>query len=105
MTIEGISAAHALGGTTQGIRAPLGEESLTATSPGGFDNVLGRILTEANQDQFTAEKAVDDLIAGRTNSLHEAVLATAKADLSMQLVIELRNKLVESYQEIMRMQV
>ena len=88
-----------------GITNPATTGRVAGDGGSGFDNIFGKLLTDANQDSLQADQAVKDLITGKTNSLHDVVLAAAKADLSMQLVVEIRNKLVETYQEIMRMQV
>ena len=71
-------------------------------SPG---NVFAEMVNDANKQQLAADKAIEDLASGKSDSLHEVVLTAARADLSFRLVLEMRNKLVESYQEIMRMQV
>ncbi|MGI9516983.1 MAG: flagellar hook-basal body complex protein FliE [Pirellulaceae bacterium] len=71
-------------------------------SPG---NVFAEMVNNANQQQLAADTAIEELAAGNTDSLHQVVLTAAKADLSFRMVLEMRNKLVESYQEIMRMQV
>jgi flagellar hook-basal body complex protein FliE len=52
-----------------------------------------------------ADKAVLNVQAGHTDSLHEAIIALEKADVSFRTMMTVRNKLIEAYQEIMRMQV
>ena len=77
-----------------------------ATKPGGAtDNIFARMVKGANQQQIVADEAVQQLATGQTDNLQQVVLTAAKADLSFRLVLELRNKLIDSYQEIMRMQV
>ncbi len=86
--------------------SPAAATSATARSadksPG---NAFAQMVTEANQQQLAADKAIEELAAGKSDGLHQVVLTAARADLSFRLVLEMRNKLVESYQEIMRMQV
>jgi flagellar hook-basal body complex protein FliE len=70
-----------------------------------FGNVLGRLLGEVNEKQAVAGEAVNGLLAGKEVSLHQAMIAMEEASVSFQLMVEVRNKLLESYQELMRMQI
>jgi len=67
--------------------------------------VLGQFLNDASGQQAHAEQAVQSLAAGRADNAHNVMLSMAKADLSFHLVLEIRNRLSDAYQEIMRMQV
>jgi flagellar hook-basal body complex protein FliE len=80
----------------------------TTVQPGtgnAFAKVMDRLLGEANTQQMQADRAVQDLAAGKVDNLHEALLSVAKADLSFRLVLEVRNRLTDAYQEVMRMAV
>lgn len=81
--------------------------SSTDVSPTGstFASTLGRMISEVNHKQIAASDAVTGLISGQQVPLHQAVIAMEEASVSFQLMVELRNKLLESYQELMRMQV
>jgi len=70
-----------------------------------FGNLLGRMVAEVNAKQNVAADAVHALQSGGNVSLHQAVIAMEEASISFQLMVEVRNKLLESYQELMRMQV
>ena len=70
-----------------------------------FANVLGRMVEEVNARQGAANDSVAALQSGQNVSLHQAVIAMEEANISFQLMVEVRNKLLESYQELMRMQV
>jgi flagellar hook-basal body complex protein FliE len=78
-----------------------------ATNPaaGSFDNVLSRLVNEVDTRQGIANDAVRGLLAGENVSLHQAMIASEEASISFQLMVEIRNKLLESYQEMMRMQI
>jgi len=69
-----------------------------------FSELISKFVNEANGQQLQSEEAVRDFAAGKTENVHDLVLSVAKADLSFRLVLEIRNRLIESYQEIMRMQ-
>lgn len=71
----------------------------------GFSNLFAKLMNEANQPQLQADQSLQNLAKGETDNVHDVVLSMAKADLAFRFVLEIRNRLVESYQEIMRMQV
>ena len=70
-----------------------------------FSNLLGRMVDEVNAKQFAAQDAVHSLQSGGNVPLHQAVIAMEEASVSFQLMVEVRNRLLDSYQELMRMQV
>ena len=76
-----------------------------AQGAGGFASVLKQSLTEVNQMQQKADAAVTALASGEKVSLHETMIAMEQADVSFRLMMQVRNKIVEAYQEILRMQV
>ncbi len=53
----------------------------------------------------TASQAVNGLLSGQNVSLHQTMIAMEEASISFQLMVEVRNKMLESYQELMRMQI
>ncbi|MEM9413821.1 MAG: flagellar hook-basal body complex protein FliE [Planctomycetota bacterium] len=61
-------------------------------------------LESTNLDQKNSDQAIRDLVEGKTDSVQEVVMAVAKAEMSFQLFMEIRNRLIESYNELMRMQ-
>jgi flagellar hook-basal body complex protein FliE len=78
-----------------------------APSTGGapFASFIDRLLASASQSRQQSEQAIHDLALGRTDSMHEVMLQVAQADLSFRMILEVRNKLIEAYQEIMKMQI
>ena len=72
---------------------------------GSFANVLQDSLGEVNQMQQKADAAITALATGEKVSLHETMIAMEQADVSFRLMMQVRNKIVEAYQEILRMQV
>jgi len=79
----------------------------TSTSrqvPGNsFDDVINEAISKVSQVQNDADKAVGELANG--GDVTSAILAVEKADMSFQLMVEIRNKLLSTYEEVMRMQV
>jgi flagellar hook-basal body complex protein FliE len=91
-----------------GPTSPLGPA--TEVAPGqqtgdSFGSLLGRMVEEVNSRQNVAAETVRALQSGGDVSLHQAVIAMEEASVSFQLMVEVRNKLLESYQELMRMQI
>jgi flagellar hook-basal body complex protein FliE len=76
--------------------APGGGESFVAT--------LKDALSKINEAQHQADVSVQSLMTGQSANLHETMIALQKADVSFQLMLQVRNKIVNAYDEIMRMQ-
>jgi flagellar hook-basal body complex protein FliE len=74
-------------------------------APGAFEQALGGLVNEVSARQTAAGEAVSGLISGKNVSLHQTMIAMEEASISFQLMVEVRNKLLESYQELMRMQI
>ena len=70
-----------------------------------FADVLASSLDEVNKLQQKADAAATALATGDTMSLHDTMIAMEQADLSFRMMMQVRNKIVDAYQEIMRMQV
>ena len=71
----------------------------------GFGDVLNQFVGEVNQKQLASSQAVNDLISGKDIPLHQAMIAMQEAGVAFQLMVEVRNKLLEGYQDLMRMQI
>lgn len=100
MSIAGVGPASWI--APGGALPPAGEPR-PAGAP--FMRVIEDLIGKASAQDAKAEQAVQDLATGKTDELHNVMLAVAQADLSFRLVLEIRNRLTEAYQEIMRMQV
>ena len=70
-----------------------------------FGEYLVDALKETNRLQFEAEKQNALLAAGQIEDVSQVVVASQKAEIALQLTLQLRNKAVSAYQEITRMQV
>jgi flagellar hook-basal body complex protein FliE len=70
----------------------------------GFVETLRGAMDQVNQLQQTADAKVGALLEGNGMDVHSAMIAVEKADLSFQLMMQVRNKIVAAYQEISRMQ-
>jgi flagellar hook-basal body complex protein FliE len=80
--------------------------SVSGASPTGtFSDMLGRAVGEVNAKQSAASSDVEGLLTGKNVSVHQAMISMEEAHLSFQLMVQVRNKLLDSYQELMRMQI
>lgn len=97
MAIEAVSGATpAIGAITQKVQPPAGGAGLTES--------FTRILDAANASDQGANAAVGKMLDG-SGDVHEAMIALQQADLMLQFTVQVRNKVVQAYQEIMRMPV
>ena len=69
-----------------------------------FADLVKGLLQDTNNQQAQVEESVTQLVTGETDSLHDVVITASQADLAFRLVMEVRDRLISSYQEIMRMQ-
>ncbi|HEN21118.1 MAG: flagellar hook-basal body complex protein FliE [Deltaproteobacteria bacterium] len=70
-----------------------------------FSEMLKNSIGEVNRLQEEADVAVKDLAAGKGKDIHETMIALEKASVSFQMMMQVRNKIIGAYEEIMRMQV
>ena len=83
--------------------APVGESG-KAAGP-GFAETLKVALADVNRAQQTAEASAREFAAGRTTDVAATMIAVEKANVTFQLMLQIRNRLLEAYQEIQRVQV
>ena len=74
-------------------------------SGGSFSNMLDGLVSSVGAKEATADDLTRKVLLGQSGSLHQSVIAMQEASVSLSLMVQVRNKLVESYQELMRMQV
>ncbi len=84
------------------IRAPRSEGGEKGA---GFGEILKDAISTVNELQKQSDQEIQKLMTGESQDLHTTVIAMQKADLSFQMMMQVRNKIVQAYQEIMRMQV
>ena len=79
---------------------PQQTSSLPATS---FEQMLQQSLSNVNQLQLEADKAVAALATGEEQDLHNTMITMEKADIAFRLLMQIRNKVINAYETIMRM--
>ncbi len=70
-----------------------------------FGSVLKKAVEEVNSLQIKADESIEMLATGEVTDVHEVMIAVNKANIAMELMLEIRNKIADAYQEIMRMPV
>ena len=82
----------------------IGPAAGAAGQPGEFQGVLSSAIDSLNSLQNSASDSVQNFLTGKNEELHTTILATQKAELAFELGLQVRNKVVDAYQEIMKMQ-
>ncbi len=91
--------------------APLQQERMPESSGGtvalcdSFAKLLKEKIAETNNLQLQADALTQQYLAGKVEDVHQVMLALEQANLSLQLMVQVRNKVIEAYQEIWRMQI
>jgi flagellar hook-basal body complex protein FliE len=77
----------------------------TGASPSTWGHLAQQMVLDVNNQQQSAAAKVNDVLRGGPTPVHEAMIATEEAGLSFEFLAQVRNKLVDAYQQIMQMQV
>src|SRR4051812_18820702 len=88
-----------------GIALPEAARSAVGSRPGAFQEALTTAIQQVEGMRNQADASVQSFLSGEGEELHSTILATERAQLSFDLFLQMRNKVVNAYQEIMRMQV
>ena len=68
-------------------------------------DILNQAVRQVDSMQKEADRLTMDYLAGNVDNIHQVLLVTERANLALQLTVQIRNKVVEAYQEISRMQI
>ena len=92
--------------TGAGASIPLrpADTSAVSTAKSGFADIMKSTISQVNQAQNTGDQAIEKLNTGKAESLHEVMLAVEEASISLKMLVQMRNKALTAYDEIMRMQ-
>ncbi|MFO7716063.1 flagellar hook-basal body complex protein FliE [Desulfosarcina sp.] len=74
-------------------------------SPSLFSDYVEQSLSEVNARMLDADQAINDLATGKNQDIHNTMISMKKAEISFELVMEIRNKLISAYDEIRRMSI
>ena len=102
MNLSGMGGV--LGGSASPVSAPLGPSAGASGSGAPFGGIFQALVEDTSQLSKKAETAVSGLLSGSGVDVHEAMIATQKADVAFELALQVRNKAVGAYQTMMGMQ-
>lgn len=94
-----MNGVNGIGGqpvTRQDVVRPTGQDN------GTFGSILNKVFNSVNSSQIKADEAVTQNLEGKTG-IQESMIALQEADINMRFLLQLRNKVLDAYREIMRM--
>ncbi len=94
-SIKGVSVAQ--------IQEAISKQQIS-TQSGSFTALLQESIAKVSEVQVSADRAIESLAKGEATNVHEAMIAVEEANLSFNMMLQVRNKLLAAYEEIMRMQ-
>ncbi len=85
----------------------IGRKKTVINSPDApsFSDTLKGFMKDVNHMQNHADKSIEKMVAGEITDVHQVMVAVEEANTAFSLMMELRNKMLDAYQEVMRMQV
>lgn len=70
-----------------------------------FGDYLNNAIKQVNELENQSKTIAEDFAAGKTDNIHEVMIVAQKADIALQFTMQIRNKILDAYNEIMRMQI
>jgi len=84
---------------------PISQRITPADAHKKFSSALSNAISELNQSQIQSDVVTNKFIKGEITDIHDVMIAAQKASVTRQAAIEVRNKVIDAYKEIMRMQI
>jgi flagellar hook-basal body complex protein FliE len=104
-SISSVASAMRAASTTAAGSASAAPKAAAPSAMDSFGQTMNNAVQNLNQSQLQADSMMQKLATGDSVDIAQVMMTAEKANLSMQFAVQVRNKVVESYQEIMRMQV
>lgn len=79
-------------------------QSITKTDQ-NFSDFIKSTINEVNQSQAEGDLSIQKLHSGEAQNLHDVMISVEQADISLRMLVQIRNKAIQAYEEIMRMQI
>lgn len=102
MAIDGINGFNAISPSLFGSTNKIQDQDSNGM---GFVDYLKDALNKTNSLQLDSEKVTNDFAVGKTDNIHQVMIAAEKADVALQFTMQIRNKILDAYNEIMRIQI
>lgn len=100
-----ISSISQIGFGKEMERTELGGEASASSSSGSFMKELNSSMKDVNTMLAQADMANQEIAIGKNENLHSAMIATEKAETALKYLVQVRNKIMDAYREVMRMQI
>lgn len=71
----------------------------------GFGQIIKETISKTIEAEAQGDKAIESLASGQAKNLHEVMISVEKADISLKMLVQFRNKALQAYEEVMRMQI
>lgn len=84
--------------------SPTAPTGIDDNAGGGFGSVLHQAIDKVSELRNDSEKQVGELVEGKRQDIHNVMIAVEKADVAFQLMMQVRNKIVNAYQEVSKLQ-
>jgi flagellar hook-basal body complex protein FliE len=99
-----LKISSSLASSTLAPVAPLQAPAVASGESSPFQNALSSAIQEVEGARSSANETVNQFLSGDGEDLHSTILAAQRADLEFQMFLQVRNKVVSAYQEVMKMQ-
>lgn len=100
-----IGGINSLAGASPITQVQGAAETSASSSPSGFGDAIKSVVESLDRSQKSSEVEIARAVTGESPDLHQTIIALQTADLHFQFALQVRNKLIGAYEEIMRMQV
>lgn len=90
---------------TDGVELSTERQDVNAQDTESFSDLLSNAINGVDETMKNSEAKVEQFVSGETDNLHDVMISMQRAKLSFNMMVEIRNKAVETYQEISRMQI
>ncbi len=70
-----------------------------------FNDFITSTINQVNESQVEGDRAIEKLHSGEAQNLHDVMISVEQADISLRMLVQVRNKALQAYEEIMRMQI
>jgi flagellar hook-basal body complex protein FliE len=104
MAMSVLTGIGGVGGNTQALPSLQPAQDATGATAAPFSDLLTGAVGEVNALESQARAAVEGLMTGSGVDVHQAMIATEKANMAFELALSVRNKAVQAYQQVMQMQ-
>lgn len=102
---RGTTMKEIRGSSVTGSPVPAAGGTSSSEGPKSFADTLKDAVNSVNEAQKIADVKAQEVATGKNHNIPEVMIAAEKADISLKLMVQVRNKIIEAYQEIMKMQV